>query len=155
MCSYPLPSQVFCVWLGFDEKVTEWVLQCIQRREIYIWCGYSWYSVSVGFSTSSCLGDNLLLHNLILDTGIIRQLVEKVWKNKDLNTWVWLGNWVFRFESEYDFDSISVSFDVQVWLSGRVRCIRWRCNESVSQQVSALLINKECLLCFSLYCLLR
>ncbi|KAA8593343.1 hypothetical protein FQN60_009459 [Etheostoma spectabile] len=31
--------------------------------------------------------DNLLLHNLILDTGIIRQLVEKVWKNKDLNTW--------------------------------------------------------------------
>uniref|UniRef100_A0A8D0DAG2 Calcium channel, voltage-dependent, alpha 2/delta subunit 2a n=1 Tax=Sander lucioperca TaxID=283035 RepID=A0A8D0DAG2_SANLU len=30
--------------------------------------------------------DNLLLHNLILDTGIIRQLVEKVWKNKDLNT---------------------------------------------------------------------
>lgn len=32
------------------------------------------------------LGDNLLLHNLILDTGIIRQLVEKVWKNKDLNT---------------------------------------------------------------------
>lgn len=34
----------------------------------------------------SCSGDNLLLHNLILDTGIIRQLVEKVWKNKDLNT---------------------------------------------------------------------
>lgn len=33
-------------------------------------------------------GDSLLLHNLILDTGIIRQLVDKVWKNKDLNTWV-------------------------------------------------------------------
>lgn len=31
-------------------------------------------------------GDNLLLHNLILDTGIIRQLVEKVWKTKDLTT---------------------------------------------------------------------
>lgn len=31
-------------------------------------------------------GDSLLLHNLILDTGIIRQLVDKVWKNKDLNT---------------------------------------------------------------------
>ncbi|TSM36124.1 Voltage-dependent calcium channel subunit alpha-2/delta-1 [Bagarius yarrelli] len=30
--------------------------------------------------------DNFLLHNLILDTGIIRQLVEKVWKTKDLNT---------------------------------------------------------------------
>lgn len=35
-----------------------------------------------------CSGDSLLLHNLILDTGIIRQLVDKVWKNKDLNTWV-------------------------------------------------------------------
>lgn len=33
-----------------------------------------------------CSGDSLLLHNLILDTGIIRQLVDKVWKNKDLNT---------------------------------------------------------------------
>uniref|UniRef100_A0A674EPT5 Calcium channel, voltage-dependent, alpha 2/delta subunit 2a n=1 Tax=Salmo trutta TaxID=8032 RepID=A0A674EPT5_SALTR len=32
--------------------------------------------------------DNLLLHNLILDTGIIRQLVEKVWKTKDLTTLV-------------------------------------------------------------------
>lgn len=31
-------------------------------------------------------GDSLLLHNLILDTGIIRQLIDKVWKNKDLNT---------------------------------------------------------------------
>uniref|UniRef100_A0A3Q3MNW1 Calcium channel, voltage-dependent, alpha 2/delta subunit 2a n=1 Tax=Mastacembelus armatus TaxID=205130 RepID=A0A3Q3MNW1_9TELE len=37
------------------------------------------------------LGDNLLLHNLILDTGIIRQLVEKVWKNKDLNTYGFLA----------------------------------------------------------------
>uniref|UniRef100_A0AAX7VZ41 VWFA domain-containing protein n=1 Tax=Astatotilapia calliptera TaxID=8154 RepID=A0AAX7VZ41_ASTCA len=35
--------------------------------------------------------DNLLLHNLILDTGIIRQLVEKVWKNKDLNTYGFLA----------------------------------------------------------------
>lgn len=34
----------------------------------------------------SCSGDSLLLHNLILDTGIIQQLVDKVWKNKDLNT---------------------------------------------------------------------
>lgn len=39
-----------------------------------------------GFIPRFPLGDNLLLHNLILDTGIIRQLVEKVWKNKDLNT---------------------------------------------------------------------
>uniref|UniRef100_A0A8D3B076 Calcium channel, voltage-dependent, alpha 2/delta subunit 2a n=1 Tax=Scophthalmus maximus TaxID=52904 RepID=A0A8D3B076_SCOMX len=35
--------------------------------------------------------DNLLLHNLILDTGIIRQLVDKVWKNKDLNTYGFLA----------------------------------------------------------------
>ncbi|KAJ3602296.1 hypothetical protein NHX12_030055 [Muraenolepis orangiensis] len=35
--------------------------------------------------------DNLLLHNLILDTGIIGQLVEKVWKNKDLNTYGFLA----------------------------------------------------------------
>uniref|UniRef100_A0A8C7Y296 Calcium channel, voltage-dependent, alpha 2/delta subunit 2a n=1 Tax=Oryzias sinensis TaxID=183150 RepID=A0A8C7Y296_9TELE len=37
------------------------------------------------------LGDNFLLHNLILDTGIIRQLVEKVWRNKDLNTYGFLA----------------------------------------------------------------
>ncbi|XP_017263838.1 voltage-dependent calcium channel subunit alpha-2/delta-2a isoform X5 [Kryptolebias marmoratus] len=35
--------------------------------------------------------DNLLLHNLILDTGIIKLLVEKVWKNKDLNTYGFLA----------------------------------------------------------------
>uniref|UniRef100_W5KJZ8 Calcium channel, voltage-dependent, alpha 2/delta subunit 2a n=1 Tax=Astyanax mexicanus TaxID=7994 RepID=W5KJZ8_ASTMX len=35
--------------------------------------------------------DNFLLHNLILDTGIIRQLVEKVWKNRDLNTYGFLA----------------------------------------------------------------
>ncbi|KAF7711449.1 voltage-dependent calcium channel subunit alpha-2/delta-2a isoform X1 [Silurus meridionalis] len=35
--------------------------------------------------------DNFLLHNLILDTGIIRQLVEKVWKTKDLNTYGFLA----------------------------------------------------------------
>uniref|UniRef100_A0A671K7P0 Voltage-dependent calcium channel subunit alpha-2/delta-2-like n=1 Tax=Sinocyclocheilus anshuiensis TaxID=1608454 RepID=A0A671K7P0_9TELE len=31
--------------------------------------------------------DNFLLHNLILDTGIIKELVDKVWQNKDLNTY--------------------------------------------------------------------
>ncbi|XP_036388834.1 voltage-dependent calcium channel subunit alpha-2/delta-2a isoform X2 [Megalops cyprinoides] len=35
--------------------------------------------------------DNFLLHNLILDTGIIRQLVEKVWKTQDLNTYGFLA----------------------------------------------------------------
>ncbi|XP_023676819.1 voltage-dependent calcium channel subunit alpha-2/delta-2 isoform X1 [Paramormyrops kingsleyae] len=35
--------------------------------------------------------DKFLLHNLILDTGIIRQLVDKVWKTKDLNTYGFLA----------------------------------------------------------------
>uniref|UniRef100_A0AAY5KIS0 VWFA domain-containing protein n=1 Tax=Esox lucius TaxID=8010 RepID=A0AAY5KIS0_ESOLU len=35
--------------------------------------------------------DSLLLHNLILDTGIIRQLVEKVWKTKDLASYGFLA----------------------------------------------------------------
>ncbi|ROK31198.1 Voltage-dependent calcium channel subunit alpha-2/delta-2 [Anabarilius grahami] len=35
--------------------------------------------------------DNFLLHNLILDTGIIKQLVDKVWKTKDLNTYGFLA----------------------------------------------------------------
>lgn len=33
-------------------------------------------------------GDNFLLHNLILDTGITQQLVERVWRDQDLNTYV-------------------------------------------------------------------
>ena len=37
-------------------------------------------------SPSSFQGDNFLLHNLILDTGITQQLVERVWKDQDLNT---------------------------------------------------------------------
>lgn len=37
-------------------------------------------------SQSSPQGDNFLLHNLILDTGITQQLVERVWKDQDLNT---------------------------------------------------------------------
>uniref|UniRef100_A0A8B9GBP3 Calcium voltage-gated channel auxiliary subunit alpha2delta 2 n=1 Tax=Amazona collaria TaxID=241587 RepID=A0A8B9GBP3_9PSIT len=39
--------------------------------------------------------DNFLLHNLILDTGITQQLVERVWKDQDLNTYVearWPGS---------------------------------------------------------------
>ncbi|XP_035238903.1 voltage-dependent calcium channel subunit alpha-2/delta-2a isoform X3 [Anguilla rostrata] len=35
--------------------------------------------------------DNFLLHNLILDTGIIRQLVEKVWKAKDFDNYGFLA----------------------------------------------------------------
>lgn len=31
-------------------------------------------------------GNNFLLHNLILDTGITQQLVERVWRDQDLNT---------------------------------------------------------------------
>jgi hypothetical protein len=32
-------------------------------------------------------GNNFLLHNLILDTGITQQLVERVWRDQDLNTY--------------------------------------------------------------------
>lgn len=35
--------------------------------------------------------DNFLLHNLILDTGIIKQLVDRVWKINDLNTYGFLA----------------------------------------------------------------
>lgn len=35
--------------------------------------------------------DNFLLHNLILDTGIIRQLVEMVWRKVDLKTYGFLA----------------------------------------------------------------
>lgn len=31
-------------------------------------------------------GNNFLLHNLILDTGITQQLVERAWRDQDLNT---------------------------------------------------------------------
>lgn len=34
-------------------------------------------------------GDLGLVHNLILDSRIIGQLASRVWKNKDLNSWVW------------------------------------------------------------------
>lgn len=37
-------------------------------------------------SPPSSQGDNFLLHNLILDTGITQQLVDRVWKDQDLNT---------------------------------------------------------------------
>lgn len=42
-------------------------------------------------------GDNFLLHNLILDTGIIKELVDKVWKNKDLNTYVHIQEEPLKF----------------------------------------------------------
>lgn len=35
-------------------------------------------------------GDQGLIHNLILDSRIIGQLASRVWKNKDLNSWVTL-----------------------------------------------------------------
>ncbi len=38
-------------------------------------------------------GDQGLIHNLILDSRIIGQLASRVWKNKDLNSWVrWNAN---------------------------------------------------------------
>uniref|UniRef100_A0A4W6CIC5 Calcium channel, voltage-dependent, alpha 2/delta subunit 2a n=1 Tax=Lates calcarifer TaxID=8187 RepID=A0A4W6CIC5_LATCA len=71
-CKYPrIPSilRMRCLHLNVDMT--------------YILC---WFLIICSY-----LGDNLLLHNLILDTGIIRQLVDKVWKNKDLNTYGFLA----------------------------------------------------------------
>lgn len=45
-------------------------------------------ALTASSSLSSSQGDNFLLHNLILDTGITQQLVERVWKDQDLNTYV-------------------------------------------------------------------
>lgn len=44
-------------------------------------------------SLSRVSGDLGLVHNLILDSRIIGQLASRVWKNKDLNSWVWTMLW--------------------------------------------------------------
>ncbi len=56
-------------------------------------------SYVVIFSSLFHTGDNFLLHNLILDTGIIKELVDKVWKNKDLNTYVHIQDEALKFIS--------------------------------------------------------
>ncbi|XP_011473086.2 voltage-dependent calcium channel subunit alpha-2/delta-2 isoform X3 [Oryzias latipes] len=67
----------YCNELELSNNNTEFLLNFISLME------------KVTPDSKQC--DNLLLHNLILDTGIIRQLVEKVWRNKDLNTYGFLA----------------------------------------------------------------
>ncbi|KAF3689980.1 Voltage-dependent calcium channel subunit alpha-2/delta-2 [Channa argus] len=81
----------YCNDLELSNNNTEFLLNFIALMEKVTpdskqsFFGFA-FELLVGETFQLCLGDNLLLHNLILDTGIIRQLVEKVWKNKDLNT---------------------------------------------------------------------
>uniref|UniRef100_A0A087YD58 Calcium channel, voltage-dependent, alpha 2/delta subunit 2a n=1 Tax=Poecilia formosa TaxID=48698 RepID=A0A087YD58_POEFO len=71
------PSREYCNDLELSNNNTEFLLNFIALME------------KVTPDSKQC--DSLLLHNLILDTGIIRQLVDKVWKNKDLNTYGFLA----------------------------------------------------------------
>lgn len=54
-----------------------------------LWGGKEWTGSREKTPLLPCppvLGNNFLLHNLILDTGITQQLVERVWRDQDLNT---------------------------------------------------------------------
>ncbi|KAK1796375.1 hypothetical protein P4O66_009427 [Electrophorus voltai] len=73
----PIPGGEYCKDLELSSNNTEFLLNFIALME------------KVTPDSKQC--DNFLLHNLILDTGIIRQLVEKVWKTKDLNTYGFLA----------------------------------------------------------------
>ncbi|TWW61985.1 Voltage-dependent calcium channel subunit alpha-2/delta-2 [Takifugu flavidus] len=76
----PCPSmrgEEYCNDLELSNNNTEFLLNFIALME------------KVTPDSKQC--DSLLLHNLILDTGIIQQLVDKVWKNKDLNTYGFLA----------------------------------------------------------------
>uniref|UniRef100_A0A8C2EPG0 Calcium channel, voltage-dependent, alpha 2/delta subunit 2a n=1 Tax=Cyprinus carpio TaxID=7962 RepID=A0A8C2EPG0_CYPCA len=68
----PVPPE-YCKDLELSNNNTEFLLNFIALME------------KVTPDSKQC--DNFLLHNLILDTGIIKELVDKVWKNKDLNTY--------------------------------------------------------------------
>uniref|UniRef100_A0A8C9S3G6 Calcium channel, voltage-dependent, alpha 2/delta subunit 2a n=1 Tax=Scleropages formosus TaxID=113540 RepID=A0A8C9S3G6_SCLFO len=67
----------YCKELELSNNNTEFLLNFIALME------------KVTPDSKQC--DNFLLHNLILDTGIIRQLVDKVWKTKDLNNYGFLA----------------------------------------------------------------
>lgn len=78
------------------------------------------------------VGDQKLIHNLILDSRIIGQLASRVWKNKDLNSWVHgkQGEWPTS-------RCVKWHAVLQVRLPGCF-CIHWRRhNASVPQLVSS------------------
>uniref|UniRef100_A0A8C9TBA0 Calcium channel, voltage-dependent, alpha 2/delta subunit 2a n=1 Tax=Scleropages formosus TaxID=113540 RepID=A0A8C9TBA0_SCLFO len=72
-----VPPREYCKELELSNNNTEFLLNFIALME------------KVTPDSKQC--DNFLLHNLILDTGIIRQLVDKVWKTKDLNNYGFLA----------------------------------------------------------------
>lgn len=62
-----------------------WVWVCKQHCNICHRCRNADGVIYLFFYVS---GDQGLIHNLILDSRIIGQLASRVWKNKDLNSWV-------------------------------------------------------------------
>uniref|UniRef100_A0ACB8EHT0 Voltage-dependent calcium channel subunit alpha-2/delta-2 n=1 Tax=Sphaerodactylus townsendi TaxID=933632 RepID=A0ACB8EHT0_9SAUR len=73
-------SREYCKALNLSDNNTEFLENFIALME------------KVTPDSEQC--NNFLLHNLILDTGITQQLVERVWKNQDLNTYSLLAVFV-------------------------------------------------------------
>uniref|UniRef100_A0A8C2SJA6 VWFA domain-containing protein n=1 Tax=Capra hircus TaxID=9925 RepID=A0A8C2SJA6_CAPHI len=70
----PLPTpREYCKDLNASDNNTEFLKNFIELME------------KVTPDSKQC--NNFLLHNLILDTGITQQLVERVWRDQDLNTY--------------------------------------------------------------------
>uniref|UniRef100_A0A8C7A186 Calcium voltage-gated channel auxiliary subunit alpha2delta 2 n=1 Tax=Neovison vison TaxID=452646 RepID=A0A8C7A186_NEOVI len=70
----PLPIlREYCKDLNASDNNTEFLKNFIELME------------KVTPDSKQC--NNFLLHNLILDTGITQQLVERVWRDQDLNTY--------------------------------------------------------------------
>uniref|UniRef100_H0W7I3 Calcium voltage-gated channel auxiliary subunit alpha2delta 2 n=1 Tax=Cavia porcellus TaxID=10141 RepID=H0W7I3_CAVPO len=69
---HPYPRE-YCKDLNASDNNTEFLKTFIELME------------KVTPDSKQC--NNFLLHNLILDTGITQQLVERVWRDQDLNTY--------------------------------------------------------------------
>ena len=62
-------------------------------------------------------GDQGLIHNLILDSRIIGQLASRVWKNKDLNSWVDLLYKTFSHHQKQESTIMMSPLNQTKWLS--------------------------------------
>ncbi|XP_010214890.1 PREDICTED: voltage-dependent calcium channel subunit alpha-2/delta-2 [Tinamus guttatus] len=71
--THKVPTREYCKDLDLSDNNTEFLENFIALME------------KVTPDSKQC--DNFLLHNLILDTGITQQLVERVWRDQDLNTY--------------------------------------------------------------------
>ncbi|KAA0712616.1 Voltage-dependent calcium channel subunit alpha-2/delta-2 [Triplophysa tibetana] len=117
--SDPSSSVEYCKDLELSANNTEFLLNFIALME------------KVTPDSKQC--DNFLLHNLILDTGIIRQLVEKVWKTKDLNTYdteLKQKLSLLTLCLQYNHTRVRVVI-LQVWIFGRLCSHRWRANDDI------------------------